>query len=254
MPRTFHVEDPTSSLTLESTGEWTSSSVDLVTQGADAIEGANLVLVGEVRFRDKVAKTSTGAVSSYTMQLAFPDTLPNESILESMRAMTAQLPALLVQARTERFNERLRKLAEAYVVDDPLDDAYLALHEQQLQARERLCKMMPMLDAKHVARFAGHENKNTAQTASRWKSAGRIFSVPVGGIDRYPEFQFAKGQPKPIIEELIRILNPKTDWDLAFWFASSNAWLDAASPVSLVDDEPERVLAAARHAHDQTSD
>jgi hypothetical protein len=240
--------------TLEDTGEWPWFSIDVTPSDSRIDDLTKESLFGEVRFRDRVSKTSTGAVSSYTMQLAFPGDLRSETILESVRAMTAQIPVLMIQARGARFEERLRKIAEAYVIDDPLDDAYLALHEQQLQARQRLLKLMPMLEAKHVAKFAGHENKNTAQTASRWKTAGKIFSVPVSGTERYPEFQFKAGLPKPIIEELIQILNPRIEWDLAFWFASANGWLDGAAPMSMIDEQPERVLNAARHANDQISD
>jgi hypothetical protein len=238
---------------LEATGEWPWRPVDLPVPRRKEDE-LPIAYHGEVRFRDHVEKSAAGDVSSYTMQIAFSNELRGDLVLDSLRAISAHIPLLLVQARTERFEARLKKLAEVYLVDDPLDEAYLALHEQQLKARQRLLESMPMLEAKQVARFAGHENKNTAQTAFRWKSAGKVFSVPVAGTDRYPEFQFKVGQPKPIIEELLRLLHPKAEWDLAFWFASANPWLEGMTPVSVLDGMPQRVLEAAQHAHDQISD
>jgi hypothetical protein len=146
-----------------------------------------------------------------------------------------------------------------------LEEAYEELRELERHAREKLLAMCPMLPEAAVAALNG----GSRGAVRRWRQEGRIFAVQHEGEDRYPAFQFENGEPKKIIAEVLEHLSPAdpaarsdpnretpfSDWAIAFWFASANAWLDeGASPVERMDAEPEAVVEAASHARDKRSD
>jgi hypothetical protein len=209
-------------------------------------------------------------VTSVVIDLSLPIDAPalSETVMEQMRLAAEKFPAIFLTAREKRFEERLRHLSEAYAETDALDEAYLRIHERELQARQALIKDTEMLDAKAVHRHAGHKTTNPSQTAGRWRQAGRIFSVPVGGVDHYPKYQFEGGEPKEAVAQVLEHLSPKdpaartdpereppfSDWAIAFWFAAANAWLDDQRPLDLLDKNPEAVVLAASHARDRISD
>lgn len=106
-----------------------------------------------------------------------------------------------------------------------------------------------------------------------WRSDKMIVIRPNGPFGpsfadlRFPTFQFEKsGTPKPIVGEVIDILNQTkmTKGQIALWFSSANGWLDGKRPQDLIDDDsaadPERdgdpnaprldVLQAARYEVD----
>jgi len=210
-------------------------------------------------------------ITSVVIDVSLPNDAPalSETVIEQMRLAAEKFPAIFLTARENRFEERLRHLAEAYAETDALDEAYLRIHERELQARQALIKDTPMLDAKGVHKLAGHKTTNASQTAGRWKQAGRIFSVPVGGVDHYPAYQFDGSEPKKVIAEILELLSPQdpaarsnpdreppfSEWAITFWFAAANSWLeDEARPIDLLDSDPESVVEAASHARDRISD
>ena len=100
--------------------------------------------------------------------------------------------------------------------------------------------------SREVRELSGLATRNRSEPASRWKRHRRIFGVPVGNQDHYPAFQFAEGRPRPeiarILTELPADMSP---WQIAFWFASSNRWIeDDKAPQEALHDI-DRVLAAA---------
>ena len=97
-----------------------------------------------------------------------------------------------------------------------------------------------------VRELSGLATRNPSEPASRWKRNRRIFGVPVGNQDRYPAFQFAEGRPRPEIARILKELPAgMSQWQIAFWFTSSNRWIeDDKAPHEALDDI-DRVLAAA---------
>ena len=100
--------------------------------------------------------------------------------------------------------------------------------------------------SREIRELSGFATRNPSEPASRWKRNRRIFGVPVGNQDHYPAFQFAEGRPRPeiarILTELPADMSP---WQIAFWFASSNRWIEDDKPPQEGLDEIDRVLAAA---------
>jgi hypothetical protein len=122
-----------------------------------------------------------------------------------------------------------------------------ALVMDNLPARRRFFEEVPCLTSEEVAALAGHTARNGSMTASRWKQAGRIFSVPGPREDVYPAFQFQDGKPHPTVARVLAELpKRKSPWQVAFWFVSNNGWLGGATPAARLADG-DTVVAAARH-------
>jgi hypothetical protein len=135
-----------------------------------------------------------------------------------------------------------------------------AAHMEQLrryaQARMRYMKEVPLLRSSDIAEFSGSTARNGSARASRWKKERRIFSVPWNGIDYYPAFQFSStdGEPLPTIQKVLEIFGDKlSEWQTAFWFWGGNGWLHDASPMEVIESNPDLVVEAARHEMEPVS-
>lgn len=104
------------------------------------------------------------------------------------------------------------------------------------------------LTAAEVAQLAGSKAKNSSALASRWRSERRIFAVPWGGELLYPAFQFADGEPRPLIARVLQSFGERpSDWEIALWFATPSAYLPRnARPLEQLGDPD--ALVAAVHA------
>jgi hypothetical protein len=88
-----------------------------------------------------------------------------------------------------------------------------------------------------------------------WLRHRLLFAFRHAGRYRFPAFQFANGVPKAVIGRVIGLIYPMDGWVVMYWFAAANGWLDeGASPVSVLDTDPNAVLIAASHANDLISD
>lgn len=153
----------------------------------------------------------------------------------------------LPAARQKASEAAVEKMVEALVeTQDPLAQVNGKIDAMNAAARHRFINNFLSYTAAEVAREAGSAARNRHQTASRWKAAGEIFSVPFQNLDRFPAFQFSHGQPLPVIAEILRHLpDAMSAWEIAFWFVSSNGWLGGEAPVKCLADR-ERVIEAAR--------
>jgi hypothetical protein len=78
-----------------------------------------------------------------------------------------------------------------------------------------------------------------------WKAERKAFSVPWQGHEQYPAFQFCDGRPLPVIAAVLKALpDNMTPWQIAFWFVSSNPWLDGKAPYKMLSDADSIVQAA----------
>ena len=81
--------------------------------------------------------------------------------------------------------------------------------------------------------------------STKWKREGRVFAVQDGEKDLFPAFQFADGQPLPIIKKILKALpDYLSPWQTAFWFESGNGWLDGEIPQECLKNESEVIDAA----------
>lgn len=116
------------------------------------------------------------------------------------------------------------------------------------EARSAFLAEFPALPAAEVASLAGITWSNPAAWSSRLQKEGKVFSVEYGRRQLFPAFQFsADWQPR---EAVAAALNELEDaglqgWSLALWWTAANGWLDGARPVDLLEEDAERVVAAA---------
>ena len=81
--------------------------------------------------------------------------------------------------------------------------------------------------------------------SAEWKRAGRIFAIQHDGKDLFPAFQFADGEPLPIIQKILEALpDYLSPWQTAFWFESGNGWLGGKTPQECLTKESEVIYAA----------
>ncbi len=170
----------------------------------------------------------------------------SEPLLElAFRAVAERLPELMETRRRRLEDSDIEALLNVMLPASGGDNGK-ALAFDNARAREAFFREVPCLSSKAVAILAGHRAKNTSMTASRWKQAGKVFSVPRLGEDLYPEFQFRDGMPHPSVARVLAVLpKRKSPWQIAFWFTSSNSWLDGACPAERLDGDA--TLQAARH-------
>jgi hypothetical protein len=102
-------------------------------------------------------------------------------------------------------------------------------------------------DANQVAEFSGSTARNKAATAARWRSEGLIFAIDHRGDLLHPAFQFDVDtrRPKPVMASLLKAFGAReaSGWEIALWLTRPHPAL-GAPPIEVLDQEPERVLAA----------
>lgn len=154
----------------------------------------------------------------------------------------------MVQEKREEFSGRkLELLVEAMLpANDPMAAIHSKIEMDNANARVKFLSEVRCLTSSELADMAGHGAQNRSVTASRWKSGRKVFSVSARGQEQYPAFQFKDGRPDPSIARVLSELPQKmTPWQIAFWFVSSNRWLDGSAPYLRLD-EPEAVAKAAK--------
>jgi hypothetical protein len=167
----------------------------------------------------------------------------------TLRQVAERVPEV-VRARRDAMTEKnIDALVDLFLTEDPIAEARHAIEADNARERARFVTEVACLTSKQVAENAGHRASNPSVTGSRWKSQGKVFSVPWKGGDLFPAFQFRDGQPHPNVGKVLRVLpEGLSPWQVAFWFTSSNGWLRGATPAERLDDEAALVAAAERES------
>jgi hypothetical protein len=172
---------------------------------------------------------------------------PDKTTAASVARAVELLPGLVDKTRRRIDEARLAGATEALAQLAPRDETQAAIETENARVRSEFLQRHPTLGSLDIHKLSGSKSDNRAATAHRWKRDGRIFALAVKGEDRYPAFQFQDGQPRPVIADVLAAL-PKhmSPWQIALWFVSGNGWLADRPPVACLDD-PQAVVAAARH-------
>ena len=143
--------------------------------------------------------------------------------------------------------DAIAKLANVMFSDD-LGAARGILAADNLKLRDEFLAKVPTVAGKDVGDRVGHSKSNPHATAARWKKANEIFSVHHRGAEHFPAFQFRDdGRPRPAVRAVLAALPHRlTPWQRAFWFVSTNGWLDGKAPADVLG-HAEAVVAAAEH-------
>lgn len=171
----------------------------------------------------------------------------NASLARLVERAVRTLPPVMAARRAELSEQNIEKILDVILADLPRAAVDAELEVDNAELRAGYLQETKTLTAAAVRAASGLKPRNKSEPASRWKREGRIFAVRRAGNDLYPAFQFADGQPRPVIRKLLAVLpRDMTPWQVAFWFASGNGWLDGAAPQDRLDAETD-VLAAASH-------
>lgn len=159
-----------------------------------------------------------------------------------------------------------RRVVAVGLDDDPVADAVAAVEgvvaavvrkpasweqaRRNLAMRERVLAEFGAVSTAELGEWATPKAPNPHQYASRLKKAGRAFSVPFQGRSLFLGFQLdPEGKPLEGLAGVLEVLRRRfgdSDWSIASWFTSANAFLaDKARPADLLASDPEAVLAAA---------
>ena len=159
-------------------------------------------------------------------------------VLRVLASRLSRRPALS-ESRTQAL------LAAIGTLDTPSNlVADLEVDNAILRARYLDCHKT--YTSREIRELSGLATRNPSEPASRWKRNRRIFGVPVGNQDRYPAFQFAEGRPRREIARILSVLPADmSPWQIAFWFASSNRWIEDDNAPQEALQDIDRVLAAA---------
>jgi hypothetical protein len=156
----------------------------------------------------------------------------------------------VIMARAAKQAERIDRLVEAIIEDEPLSAIDEALEVDNAALRARYLETVPTYTATELHAQAGSAATNRSALAFGWKKEGRVFAIPYKGTDRFPAFQFADGRPRAAIRRVLRALpEGMTPWQVAFWFASGNGWLEGAAPQDRLDEVEAVTAAAERMRH-----
>lgn len=196
-------------------------------------------------FADMVAEVALGSSVILRLNRDLP-----QARRESVKTFADALIRVSGTIEESRLEAAIEKLAEVLLPDE-LEDARGILAADNLELRDRFLLDVPQLNSVEIGKKAGSSAKNGYATAARWKKYGDIFSVQHRGTEHFPAFQFQDGRPHPTIARVLATL-PKsmTAWQKAFWFVSSNGWLDDAPPVEFLND-PEALVVAAQRENDE---
>lgn len=173
-----------------------------------------------------------------------------DAIADRLEGVLQTLFRIAKGLEPQRQEAAIAKLAEV-ILPDPRAEVRGAIALDNLQLRDRFLAEEGVLTSAQIAERAGHRGRNPYATAARWRKAGRVFSVSHRGAELFPAFQFRDGQPHPAIGRVLAELPASmTAWQIAFWFVSTNGWLDDDAPKDRLDDADALVAAARREGEE----
>ena len=166
----------------------------------------------------------------------------------AIRAIAEMVRRIVARRRSELAERHIQTLVEIYSEGEERTDVDWALHRDNAELRERYLREVPTYTAAEIHELMhGARRQNPSKPASRWRHEKRVFAVPDGRAQRYPSFQFADGNPRRVIKEVLkRLPDDMTPWQIAFWFHSGNGWLDGKSPEEALADKNAVLNAADR--------
>jgi Sigma-70, region 4 len=193
------------------------------------------------------------------LSFVYAEGLSNREIAKRLSISAQTVQRILANAtrnllidggRSAMTRRRLEVVIDAMLPESIPSPAEAWHAQQNAQAREELLTEFGALTAEQVADRAGSTAANRSALASRWHSEGRILGVSWHGRVLYPAFQFRDGRPNSTVERAARTLRERglAGWALALWFLTPSGWLWDRRPADLLEEDPERVLAAAGEA------
>ena len=128
-------------------------------------------------------------------------------------------------------------------------DVYLRIERKNAELRATYLRTNELYTAEDIWEQAAKKPTNPSEPSAKWKREGRVFGVLDGEKYLFPAFQFADGQPLPIIKKILKVLpEDMSPWQTAFWFEAENGWLGGEIPQEYLENESELIYAAEQLA------
>ena len=122
-------------------------------------------------------------------------------------------------------------------------------NEERANVYVRIARKNAEMRARYLQTTELYTAEDIQGPSVKWKRAGRIFAIQHDGKDLFPAFQFADGEPLPIIQKILKALpDYMSPWQTAFWFESGNGWLGGEIPQECLKKESKVIDAAEQLA------
>jgi hypothetical protein len=172
----------------------------------------------------------------------------NNGVGHTSIAIAKQLISLIPVVIQEKDDRKTRALIEALTPDVEFSPNRIQEARMMGQARAAILQAGDFVRAADIADAAHFSAKNPSSQPNRWKRNGQIFAIHYKGTDLYPAYALddkASLKPLPIVAEILKLFPDKDGWQIAFWFASINGYLNDKAPKDLLNSRPKDVLSAA---------
>ncbi|PWK09408.1 hypothetical protein [Pantoea ananatis] len=135
---------------------------------------------------------------------------------------------------------------------DGFEDYRKANDKRKESLREFVLNDAEWLDANQLSEAVGFKNKNRSAGPNTWKRRNKIFAISYKGKNLYPRYCLDEAfEPLPIVKEILEIFdNTKSGWVLAFWFGTSNSWLNGEKPKDVLNGDKKKLIRAAKASKD----
>lgn len=192
-----------------------------------------------------MAKSSPGHTATVSIDLSVP--LGHEDAAEPARRALQLLAPFVVGRTIEQQAAVMRGVLEKIIETTPLRalDAERAALEQRAIAA--VFSGSEWLSAEQVGRLRDPEAKNPHGAVNRWRSEGKLFALPRGGMSYYPRYAFDEAmEPRTVVARVLAELRGRSPYRIASWFESTNGFLGGRRPREMLATDPEAVVAASR--------
>ena len=144
--------------------------------------------------------------------------------------------------------DRISELLQFYLEGEERAEVDLAIERDNAALRATYIKETSCYTAIQIRSFqSGAVPQNPSYPAAGWKREKRVFAIPHGNSDLYPAFQFQDGEPVKALKKILKTLpSDMSPWQIAFWFATSNGWLDGKTRQECLHDNGAVLDAADR--------
>jgi hypothetical protein len=217
---------------------------------ANVLDESRALLTGSA---DAVAQALSQRSKQYGpskqfLALELPDVDANlqDAMVQSMHRYLVETRRLLVEDHARRVKE----LVLAFTPTPALSPKVVRLELAKAKMRNHVLESATWLTAGEIAGRIGSSSSNPNAQTTKWKRANKIFAIVVDGVDRFPAYALDEDQnyrPRPAMQAIILAFGPKwKGWDLAFWFAAANDYLDGKQPQEVILVDPDLVIEAAK--------
>jgi hypothetical protein len=190
-------------------------------------------------------KSASGTYATVSIDLPVPT--GHEDAAEPARQALQSLAPFVVERTIEQQGAVLRGVLDKIIETTPLralDAERSALEQRAIAA---VFSGAEWLTAEQVGRLRDPGAKNPHGAVNRWRTEGKLFALPKGGVLYYPRYAFDEVmEPRPVLAQVIALLHHYSPYRVASWFESTNGHLGGRRPREALAADAQAVIAAAR--------